>query len=343
MRVTNRNARADKSGRHNDRNFDLEKAPHINQDKSADNEYYTYNDERMMSFRDLELEFYHNHFEQALDRANENHAKAYHKERIKTVEQYYTNKRTMPEDKILQIGNINEHASKEELWRCALEYKDRFEDIFGDHCKILDMALHMDEATPHVHVRRVWIAEDEHGNEIVSQNKALEQMGILPPNINKEVGRYNNAKMTFTQTDLELFKTVCFDEGIDIDMERSGERRARLNTKEYKNMKKAEEYDKMVASLANFIEENPYLVNMYEDQLREAELKGLEERNKVLVQIMIDTYESLHGQIEFAEKHRRVMEYIEEHGLMNDYDEWSDERYPEHESVERERGSEQNR
>ena len=336
MRVTNRNARIDKSGRHNDRNFDLEKAPHINQNNSANNEYYTYNDERMMSFRDLELEFYHNHFEQALDRANEKHAKAYHKDRIKTVEKYYASKRTMPEDKILQIGTKDEHVTKEELWECALEYKDRFEDIFGDHCKILDMALHMDEETPHVHVRRVWIAEDEHGNEIVSENKALEQMGILPPNINKEIGRYNNAKMTFTQTDCELFKVVCREHGIDIDDEKTGGR-THYTSKNYKKIKEYDKTEQSVNDLARFIEENPYLINMYENQLKKAEGKDLSERNRVLVRIMIDAYESLHEQVEIANKYERVKEYIEEQGLLEDYDEWEDERYPEHSVFEKEK------
>ena len=86
MKVTNRNARADASGRHNDRNFDLEKAPHIDQSKIAENEYYTYNGETEMTFRDLELEYYKNHFEQSLEDANERAIKARHKERVKTIE-----------------------------------------------------------------------------------------------------------------------------------------------------------------------------------------------------------------------------------------------------------------
>lgn len=328
MKVTNRNARADSSGRHNDRNFDLEKAPHINRDKTPDNEYYTYNDEKMMSFRDLELEYYQNNFEQALENQNDKHRKSRHKERIKTLEQYYSNKQTMPEDKILQIGDINEHATKEELWACALEYKDRFEDIYGDNCKIIDMALHMDEATPHVHVRRVWFAEDERGNKFVSENKALEQLGILPPNPSKEVGRYNNAKMTLTQTDNELFKTICFEYGLDIETGKTIERQSHLDVNSYKAKQEIPKIEQSINALANFIKDNPYLINMYEDRLKEAEGKSISERNKVLVQIMIDTYESLHGQVEIANKYERLKEYVEEKGLLDDYDKWEDDRYP---------------
>ncbi len=332
MKITNINARMDTSGKHNDRNFDIEKAAHIDPLKTPDNEYYTYNGERIMSFRELELEFYGNHFETAIEAANKKHEHSRHKDRMKTIEQYYKSKRTMPEDKILQIGDINEHATKEELWECALEYKDRFNDIFGDHCIILDMALHMDEATPHVHVRRVWIAEDKHGREVVSQTKALEQLGILRPNLSKEEGRYNNAKMTFTQTDIELFKTICYEHGLDVDMERPTERQVHLDSKKYKTQQKAKELDRVESSvnaLANFIKENPYLVNMYEDQLKEAEEKSLSKRNEILVQIMVDAYESLHGQIEIADKYRVLKEYVEEKGLMDDYDEWRDDKHPE--------------
>lgn len=329
MRVSNRNARADTSGKHNDRNFDLEKAPHINRDKVHENKYYTYNDERNMSFRDIELEFYHNHFEPALDHQNEKYRKSRHKEKIRTVEQYYASKRTMPEDKILQIGDINEHASKEDLWECALEYKDKFEEIYGDNCKILDMALHMDEATPHVHVRRVWIAQDDRGNEIVSQEKALQQMGILPPDPQKETNRYNNAKMTFTQTDIELFKGICFEHGLDIEMEPSRERRGHLNIQAYKEEQKLKDYDEIeqtISNLATFVKENPYLINAYADELEEAEEKSLAERNKVLVDIMIRAYESLHGQIQIDDKRKRFEQFIAEEGLMDEYDEWFDEK-----------------
>lgn len=329
MKVSNINARADTSGKHNDRNFDLDKAPHINQDRIYENEYYTYNNEHKMTFRELELEFYHNHFEQALERQNKKHKKAGHLNRIRSIEQYYRSKKTMPEDKILQIGDINEHATKEELWKCALEYKDRFEEIYGEHCVILDMALHMDEATPHVHVRRVWIAEDEQGHETVNQSKALDQLGILPPNPHKEVGRYNNAKMTFTQTDIELFKTVCYEHGLDIEMERSLENRGHMNTKQFKSMKKAEEYDKtdeIIRSLAKFVMENPYLINAYEDELEEAEEKGLAERARVLAKIMVKEFEALHGQIDISNKKERFEQFIIEEGLMDEYDEWMDDK-----------------
>ncbi len=207
MKTSNINGRCHGSIKHNDRSFDLDKAPHIDQSKVCKNKYYTYIGETEMTFRELELEYYRIHFEGALEEYNERNTKNRHRERVKTIEQLYAGKWTHPEDKILQIGDINEHASPEDLWECALEYKDRFEDIYGDNCIILDMALHVDEATPHVHVRRVWFVEDEKtGHKMIGQNKALTELGIAPPRPGKPVGRYNNPKMTLTQMDIELFK-----------------------------------------------------------------------------------------------------------------------------------------
>ena len=226
---------------------------------------------------------------------------------------------TRPEDKILQIGDINEHASKEDLWACALEYKDKFEEIYGDHCRILDMALHMDEATPHVHVRRVWFVEDEQGHEIISQTKALRELGIPCPQPDKPEGRYNNPKMTLTQTDIELFKGICFDRGLDVSRDEPTQKGARVSTKEYKmqeHEKERAQIEKSLDALANFICENPYIVNMYEDQLKEAETKNLAKRNEVLIKIMTDTYEQLHGQIDIANKYDMLREYVEEKGLF---------------------------
>lgn len=332
MKITNRNGRADKHGRHNDRNFDLDKAPHIDKERVSQNKYYTYNGETELTFRELELEYYKTHFEQGLEEKNERYRKNRNASRVRTIAQMYSHKYTMPEDKILQIGDINEHASAEDLWACAMEYKDRFEDIYGDHCKILDMALHMDEATPHVHIRRVWFVEDEKGNEIVSQSKALDALGILPPRPDQPIGRYNNPKMTQTQTDWELFKSICSARGLDIEMDGPTENRERLSTKEYKAQEHEKEYqeiDKSVQALANFIRSNPYIINMYEEELEEAEQQSLAKRNAVLVKIMTDTYEKLHGQIDIADKYDRLLQFVEEKGLMQDYDEWRDERYPE--------------
>ncbi len=237
MRLTNRNARVDSAGTHNDRNFNLDHADHIDQSAKHKNKYITYlGDDMPMTFEELEKEFYNQHFEEYLNIKNEKALACNHPSRVKTMDQYYRHKFTRPEDKILQIGDKGDHIDGDLLWSCALEYMEEFNNKYGDHCKILDMALHMDESTPHVHVRRVWVAEDENGIEFINQTKALTQMGIERPNLVEEEGRYNNSKITFTQEDNELFIDICRNRGIEIENPKFG-RSHHFTVTEYKEEK----------------------------------------------------------------------------------------------------------
>lgn len=264
MKCTNTTARVDRSGKHNDRKFNLDYAEHIDQERTKDNKYYRYNGDESLTFRELELEFYKIHFEDKINEQNEKNNQRRQSNRNKTVENYYHQKNTRPEDQILQIGDKNNHATGEELWECALAYKDRFDELFGDHCKIIDMALHMDEATPHVHVRRVWIAEDENGKEYVSENKALEQLGTLLSDGEKKQNKWNNRKVAFTHTDRTLFESICEERGFDIDRTR-GAHREHLDTITFK----AEKDSAKIEELERQIEEKQQALNDIEEKIEE--------------------------------------------------------------------------
>lgn len=256
MKVVNINARIDIAGKHNDRNFDLKNAPHIDPEKVKDNIYWTYNGSSK-HLDEVEQMFYEEHFTNAIEAQNEKNFKNNHRSRNKTVEQYRKGKNTRPEDKILQIGDMHEHVSGELLWECAQEYRRQFEERYGDHCKIIDMALHMDEVTPHVHIRRVWVAQNEDGLEIVSQTKALEQMGIREPKTNKPVSKNNNAKMTIDNTDKALFHKICIDKGIDVEpLPTVSIKQKHRSVEEYKEMireKELELYEKHLNGINNKI------------------------------------------------------------------------------------------
>lgn len=353
MKTTNRNARKDRAGKHNDRNFNLDNAEHIDQARVRDNIYYTYNGDTEHSFTDIELEFYEAHFGDRIEDQNKRNIKAGHPERNHTVADYYHQKNSRPEDKILQIGNIHEHASGEELWECALTYKDRFNELYGDKCKILDMALHLDEATPHVHIRRVWIAEDEQGRQIVSQTKALEQLGISAPDSSKAIGKYNNAKITFTQTDQKLFRDICIEKGLDIDIEPAN-KREHLETLEYKKKQISEDIEELertrdtlkteiddiknaeknisntIDTIISYFETDPFFGNVYETEIEEAKKKSRVEQfkliadlyNREMIRRMQDKEHSIDrnlAQYEGSEKVRSMTKFLKSKGLYEEY------------------------
>lgn len=305
MKLTSHNARVDSSGLHNDRNFDLDSAPHIDKEKVNENLYWTYNGEKNKPLNELEFDFYKKHFSKYLARQNKRNKEAGHKERNRTMKQFYRAAHTRPEDKIIQIGNRNEHPTPEALWKCALEYQRQFNEIFGENCKILDMSLHVDEATPHVHIRRVWMYEDELGQERVGQAKALEKLGILEKDTAKDTGRYNNSKITFTAQDRQLFRDICMEKGIDLEPDTPA-RRKHLSVPEYKELaenveelelkrntirqeidemeEQTEDIKELCDSLDKFLT-SPVFYNIHDEEVAMAKKKNLAKRAAELTAI----------------------------------------------------------
>lgn len=351
MKVTNRNARQDRAGKHNDRNFNLDNAPHIDKNKLEQNKYWTYNGDTNRSFAELELEFYEQHFSDYLEERNRKNAQARHADRVISMEDYYKGKNTRPEDKILQIGDIKEHATGEELWECALEYINRFDQIYGDKCKILDMALHLDEATPHVHIRRVWLAENENGHEYIGQNAALEQLGVTAPDPDAPINKYNNSKITFTRSDISLFQDICIEKGFNIEKNVTS-KREHLDTLVYKKQqiikeieeleltrknlgenveevkKEIQSLDNTINNLFDYFENNPFFDGRYDLELAEARKKNKLEQLMTLTRIYnkeiaaVARQKSYEKSIEVAASSpqvRRLEKFISKEGLTEKY------------------------
>lgn len=361
MKVTNRNARQDRAGKHNDRNFNIDNAPHIQQDRMTDNLYYTYNGDMEHTFDEVEREFYELNFEDYIKKQNQKNEEHRHAERNRTISSYHRGRNTRPEDKILQIGNMKEHATKEELWECAMEYKEKFDDIFGEHCKILDMALHMDEATPHVHVRRVWIAEDQDGDKYVSQQKALEQMGITDPDQSRPNSKYNNPKISFTKTDTELFRSICIEKGLDIDIE-PPLKREHLSTLEYKkqqiskdieslehtkntlqeeiekSQKDMTEFDNLITSMGEYFRTESYFEGRYLKELDDIRKKSRAEQFKILAEIYSkeakqvlsknEDFQTTIIRTQINAEMKRMENFIEEEGLLSKYQSQQNQKTP---------------
>lgn len=306
MKLSSHNARVDSAGLHNDRNFDISYAPHIDGEKTAENKYWTYNGETEKPLNEIEFEYYQAHFSKYVNRQNELNRKSGHSERNRTIKQFFKAKHTRPEDKIIQIGDKNEHPDPELLWECALEYQRRFSEIFGSNCKILDMSLHVDEATPHIHIRRVWTYEDERGIEKVGQTRALEQLGIMERDTSKGTGRFNNSKITFTAQERELIREICKEKGIELEADAPAKRK-HLSVPEYKELAEdleelertrsvvrqdleemSEEHDE-IKELCGTIEDfltGPVFYNIHDQEVAEARKKSLAKRAAELTRIM---------------------------------------------------------
>lgn len=178
MRMTVHNGRAGKNGvyspKHNDRQFDISSAEHIDPERMPGNVYWNWTGKNI-SFEDAEKEFYELHCREHLDAVNQRHREQRHPERVRDMDAYRTARQTCPEETLLMIGNKDEHLPPKTL-RAICEELRGWEEKQIPGLKVLDMALHVDEeGAPHIHMRRAWIYRDENNVESIAQSKALQQ------------------------------------------------------------------------------------------------------------------------------------------------------------------------
>lgn len=232
MRASRHNGRSGKHGvydvKHNDRNFDVANSEHIDAERTKLNVYwdcyqgYCLNgdtSERKMTFTEIEKAYYFEHYGDHVDEQNERNEKAGHAERNRTTDDVLKNNKTCPEESILQLGNIDCSVTPDVLAKVVAEFFEEFEKRYGSHVHILDWALHLDEATPHVHVRQVYDALNKYGELCPQQEKALEELGFELPDPTKKRSRFNNRKMCFDAECRKLFLDIGQKNGVELEYE----------------------------------------------------------------------------------------------------------------------------
>ena len=237
MRATSHNARTGKDGafsaKHNDRQFNLSNAEHIDQSKTSQNIVGEWT-RTGISFEESEKKYYEEHFRAFLDCQNAKYEAHRNKRDQKTMDEYRRSVRTCPEETIYQIGKKDDTISPDLLSNIVAK-QIAWEAKTYPNVRILNYALHLDEqGAPHVHVRKVWIARDKAGNLRVNQNGALAEMGIERPDINKKQDRYNNPKMIYTRDCRQHLIDVCRSYGVEIETDPLEKSKTGLSLDAYK-------------------------------------------------------------------------------------------------------------
>lgn len=220
MRATIHNGRTSTLGaftpKHNDRNFNINRAEHINPERVKLNRYWNWTGKEI-TFEDAERAFYEKHIRQHLDAQNARYRAQRHAERVKSMDEYRRSPQTCPEEVILQIGKLGDTIPADMMARIIQEQINWEQQTFPG-VRVLDVALHMDEqGAPHIHERRAWVYTDKDGNTAISQNKSLEQMGVELPNPDRPRGRFNNRKQTFSKRCREHLLQICREHGLEIE------------------------------------------------------------------------------------------------------------------------------
>lgn len=181
--------------------------------KSAENNVYrnyaalTWGGE---TFLDGEMACYEACFRPHIKAQNDKNKKARHPERNVSLKQYY--EKHPPEETLMYLGNKDNNVGSEVLLEVFHEYRDWLNSTCVDNEKgcgveLLNAALHMDEATPHMHFRQMYYYTDKYGDFEISQNKALEGLGY---------GKGVKAKKDFTAVSREKMKEIARSHGVEL-------------------------------------------------------------------------------------------------------------------------------
>ena len=234
-RQTNHNGRVNaKTGKaysrkHNDRQYNVTKAENINESMVIKNIILHYDkdnvphvidntDENRTSIDEHEHAIYQELFGESLSAQHRRNEAARHPERNKSIDDLLDSKNTCPEETIFQIGSVDDgFPDSSILMEIFEDYQREVIARFGHNIHFLDAALHLDEAVPHIHVRKVWAYDGKDGLDI-SQNKALEEMGFERPEPDKAPNKWNNAKITFSEWERDIKLKLCQKYGLDIEL-----------------------------------------------------------------------------------------------------------------------------
>ncbi len=254
MKLTRHNGRFGKNGtynpKHNDRSFDIGNSDHINEQKEKQNIYWDWKQGFRRSarigkdvaetFESVEQEFYHAQYREFVISQNRRNEKNRHPERNRSPDDLLKNKKTCPEETIYQIGTLEEHVDGDTLSQIVVEFLEEFQKRFGDHVRIMDLALHMDEGTPHIHERHVFDCENQYGEVAPQQEKALEALGFELPDPGRKMSRNNNRKMTFDSVCRTMLFDIAKRYGLHLDEEPEYGGRAYLEKQDYILMRQKE-------------------------------------------------------------------------------------------------------
>lgn len=134
---------------------------------------------------------------------------------------------------VVQWGKKEDFESPENRQRAKealLQYAKTFEER-NPNLKLIGAYLHMDEASPHLHIDYVPVAEG-YSRGLAKRNsldKAMKAMGYVPEN----ESRKNNATKLWKESERAVFGEICRGLGLEVEPERKSDRKS-LTVEEYK-------------------------------------------------------------------------------------------------------------
>ncbi len=249
MKATIRNGRATAGGKvynanHNTRLETRAQESHIDHERTSQNINFQFTNDggivRCGSFdaKDFEKSRYAFLYGAGQDAKNARYIKDGHPERCRTIDQLYASPKTAPMETILQIGtrdtDIDPRLRLEMLTKAAFELVDSLRKRWGENLHFLDLSIHCDESTPHIHARMTFSALDKFGQRVPNQAQAFAAMGIHRPDPEAKESKYNCPLISFSDAIRTEFYDLCEKQGIQIDREVHSPSKKHLDALEYR-------------------------------------------------------------------------------------------------------------
>ena len=191
---------------------------------------------------------YHELFDEAVERYNEKQ-----KRKDRCIDDYYEKIRTGKQERlfhevILQVGNKDDCASDSENGELAAKILDEYMKEFQNRnptLRVFSAHLHMDEATPHLHIDFVpYITESKRGVDTrVSLKQALGALGFKGGSRgDTELNQWINS---------EKYQLAMVMERHGIEWEQKGTHEEHLSVLEFKKKERAKEVAELEAEKAD--------------------------------------------------------------------------------------------
>lgn len=184
--------------------------------------------------RDIK-EAYREIFGEALDKYNDKQKRADRKieDYCDHIKKSKNGEKLFCED-VVQWGSKNDFQNpqtRERAKEALVKYVEGFEER-NPNLKLIGAYIHMDEASPHLHLDYVPVANGySRGLETRnSLDKAMKQMGFQPEN----ESRKNNATKLWKESERAVFGEICRGLGLEVEPERKSDRKS-LTVEEYKD------------------------------------------------------------------------------------------------------------
>ena len=250
------------SNKHNDRSFSPENADHINPDRVCQNLLYIVDEAgeiiekpANITFAEWEMQMYQHYYSNWLKEQTARYEASGHASRARTMEQVISSPRYAPREEIVSIGNLDYKCQDEDAFIRVVDEYVRELTRRLPCVRVLNYCIHRDEevrrqsvcqeaageeetqaeaSNIHAHIRTCFVYQNENGDFEPNQNKALESMGVQPPNPDAKLNRFNNRIITMTADCRTLLQEISMAQGFAIETEPESPGKKSLNKMEYK-------------------------------------------------------------------------------------------------------------